>query len=96
LARLPAPHRARDALWLAVVRSVSYARNWRYHKERRVWLTRDPSIDLIEKTDVYERGWYIVFDVSVWEKVRKDLTVRYDMLEEKKGVAAGAPALGNQ
>ena len=85
-----------ETLCSSLVRSASYARNWRYHKERRVWLTRDPSIDLIEKTDVYERGWYIVFDVSVWEKVRKDLTVRYDMLEEKKGVAAGAPALGNQ
>ena len=49
-----------------------------------MWLTRDPSMELSEKTDSFERGWYIVFDVNAWEKVRKELTVRYDMLEEKK------------
>ena len=74
----------------ALLVSFSYARNWRYHKDRRVWLTRDPSMDLIEKSDVFERGWYIVFDVNTWEKVRKELTVRYDMLEEKKLPGPGA------
>ena len=49
-------------------------------------------MDLIEKSDVFERGWYIVFDVNAWEKVRKELTVRYDMLEEKKLPGPGASA----
>jgi hypothetical protein len=64
-----------------------YARNWRYHKDRRVWLTRDSTAELLEKTDTHERGWYIVFDANAWDKVRKELTVRYDMLEERKAVA---------
>jgi len=47
-----------------------YMRNWRFHKERKIWLTRDPSAELIEKTEGYERGLYICFDVKLWERVR--------------------------
>ena len=43
-----------------------YNRDWRYHKEERVWITRAPGMPPSEKTAVYERGTYYFFDVSSW------------------------------
>lgn len=60
-----------------------YARNWRYHKELHVWLTKEQGTEPTQKTPTFERGTYVFFDPSVWEKVSKNFHLMYEMLEEK-------------
>ncbi len=38
-------------------------RQWRYHKELKLWFTRAPGSDA-----TYDRGAYIYFDISSWER----------------------------
>lgn len=63
----------------------SYARQWRYHKELGVWLTKDPGTEPTEKGPNYERGTYIIFDPAVFSRVEtlKDFTLHYDSLEDR-------------
>ena len=44
-----------------------YQRDWRFHKELKIWITRfsDPT----QKTATFERGTYYYFDVTAWKKV---------------------------
>lgn len=74
-----------------------YARQWRYHKELSVWLTKDPGVDPIEKGPNYERGTYIIFDPAVFSRVEtpKDFTLQYDLLEDRP-VIVPPPALLQQ
>lgn len=37
----------------------SYKHNWRYHKELRLWLTKEAGSEPIQKTATYERGSYM-------------------------------------
>lgn len=53
--------------------SPRYKHNWRYHKDLRLWLTKEAGTEPTQKTQSYERGSYIVFDPSSWERVRKDM-----------------------
>jgi len=70
----------RDALQAAAAAEL-FKRDWRYHKEHKLWFTRMPGAD-IQKTNSYERGSYVYFDVNSWEKVRKDnFVLTYDQLE---------------
>ncbi|GAC93357.1 hypothetical protein PHSY_000922 [Pseudozyma hubeiensis SY62] len=71
-----------------------YARNWRYHKELHVWLTKEQGTEPTQKTPTYERGTYVFFDPTVWEKVSKNFHLMYEMLEEK--VPSQAQALAAQ
>ncbi|SYW74575.1 uncharacterized protein UHO2_01441 [Ustilago hordei] len=71
-----------------------YARNWRYHKELHVWLTKEQNTEPTQKTPTYERGTYVFFDPSLWEKVSKNFHLLYEMLEEK--VPSQAQALAAQ
>ncbi|KAG0327556.1 hypothetical protein BGZ99_007394 [Dissophora globulifera] len=76
----------RDALQDAAAIEL-YNRHWRYHKELRLWLMKDQSSEQ-SKTPTFERGSYIFFDPSSWEKVKKDFIVMYDALEERRQVNA--------
>jgi hypothetical protein len=59
-----------------------YNRDWRYHKELQIWFRRMPGTEPIVKTQTYERGSYIYFDIGTWEKMRKDnFVLEYDKLE---------------
>ena len=49
----------------------SFNRDWRYHKEERVWITRAPGMEPTLKTNAYERGTYYFFDCLNWRKVAK-------------------------
>ncbi len=72
----------KDALQLAAA-SELYAREWRYHKELKLWFTRVPGSEPLVKTPTYERGSYIYFDTNSWEKIRKDnFVLQYDQLEK--------------
>ncbi len=48
-----------------------YNRNWRYHKDLHLWLTKDQNTEPTQKTPTYERGNYVFFDPGSWEKITK-------------------------
>lgn len=48
----------------------------------QIWFRRMPGTEPIVKTQTYERGSYIYFDIGTWEKMRKDnFVLEYDKLE---------------
>uniref|UniRef100_A0A8C1TKH3 CCR4-NOT transcription complex subunit 2 n=1 Tax=Cyprinus carpio TaxID=7962 RepID=A0A8C1TKH3_CYPCA len=63
-----------------------FNRDWRYHKEERVWITRAPGMEPTLKTNTYERGTYYFFDCHNWRKVAKEFHLEYDKLEERPHV----------
>ncbi|KAL3881683.1 hypothetical protein ACJMK2_028088 [Sinanodonta woodiana] len=71
-----------DVLQLAAAAEL-YSRDWRYHKDERVWITRAPGVEPIVKTNTYERGTYYFFDAQNWRKVAKEFYLEYDKLEDK-------------
>jgi len=60
-----------------------YNRDWRYHKEERVWITRAPGVEPTMKTNAFERGTYYFFDAQNWRKVAKEFYLEYDKLEDR-------------
>lgn len=66
-----------------------YNRDWRYHKEERVWITRAPGMEPLAKTNTYERGTYFFFDVHNWRKVPKEFYLEYNKLEERPQLPDG-------
>ncbi|XP_061826055.1 CCR4-NOT transcription complex subunit 2 isoform X1 [Nerophis lumbriciformis] len=66
--------------------SELFNRDWRYHKEERVWITRAPGMEPTLKTNSYERGTYYFFDCLNWRKVAKEFHLEYDKLEERPHV----------
>lgn len=58
-------------------------RSWRYHKELRVWLTKESGTSTSQKVPGGEHGTYTYWDPENWEKARKEMTVLYADLEEK-------------
>lgn len=60
-----------------------YSREWRYHKEEKVWITRAPGMPITEKTQHHERGTYYFFDPINWRRVAKEFVLNYDLLENR-------------
>nr|KAG5706885.1 hypothetical protein BaRGS_021391 [Batillaria attramentaria] len=71
-----------DVLQLAAAAEL-YNRDWRYHKEERVWMTRAPNMEPVHKTNTSERGTYYFFDATNWRKVAKEFHLEYDKLEDR-------------
>lgn len=63
-----------------------YSREWRYHKDEKVWITRAPGIAPSEKTNTYERGTYYIFDPQLWRRVPREFVINYDRLESKPSI----------
>lgn len=63
--------------------SELYRRDWRYHKDDRLWLTRIKNILPDHKCETYETGVYCVFDVQLWRKTHKSMRIDYDKLDGK-------------
>ncbi|GAA6031279.1 hypothetical protein JCM8097_005581 [Rhodosporidiobolus ruineniae] len=61
-----------------------YKHNWRYHKELRLWLTKEAGTEPIQKTATFERGSYIFFDPVLWERVRKEFILHFESLETRR------------
>ena len=59
----------RDAMQEAAAVELTN-RNWRYHKELKMWLTKDPMSEPIQRSGQAEQGIYIFFDPQSWEKVK--------------------------
>jgi len=79
-----------DVLQMAAAAEL-YNRDWRYHKEERVWITRAPGMAPSEKTTTYERGTYYFFDVGSWRKVPKEFHLDYDKLEDRPSLPTTLP-----
>ena len=69
--------------------SCRYNRNWRFHKDIRLWLTKESGTAPSQKAATYERGMYTFFDPENWERTKKETIIMYDLLEEK------VPLVGN-
>jgi len=76
----------REAIQEAAAQEL-YNRNWRYHKELRLWLTKEPGSEAIVKGAGFERGIYLFFDPSQWARVKKEWVLYYDQLEERAPVS---------
>ncbi|KAF9499097.1 hypothetical protein BDN71DRAFT_273754 [Pleurotus eryngii] len=72
----------RDALQEIAAQEL-YGRNWRYHKELRLWITKESNNVMVQKVPGGEQGQYTYWDRDLWQKERKELTVLYPDLEEK-------------
>ncbi|KAJ2548721.1 transcriptional regulator [Coemansia sp. RSA 1933] len=79
----------RDELQLAAAEELN-RRQWRYHKEMRLWLTKDPDSQPIARTPRGEQSVFIFFDPGVWQKVKKESLVLYEMLEDRGALGTGA------
>ncbi|TFL01753.1 hypothetical protein BDV98DRAFT_567476 [Pterulicium gracile] len=85
----------RDALQEVAAQEL-FNRNWRYHKEHRVWLTKDTTT-ATAKIPGGEQGSYIVWDPETWTRERKELTVVYTELEDRSPSSyMHAPGMGSQ
>lgn len=68
--------------------SELYIRDWRYHKDERIWITRAPGMMPQDKQPTYERGTYYFFDPHNWRKVAKEFHLEYERLENRPAAAA--------
>ncbi|OUM55572.1 hypothetical protein BVG19_g5137 [[Candida] boidinii] len=55
-------------------------RNWRYHKDLQVWLTKDSNSEPIPNGPGSERGTYVFFDPASWEYITKDFVLYYQSI----------------
>ncbi|KAL9262803.1 putative NOT transcription complex subunit VIP2 [Drosera capensis] len=61
-----------------------YDRHWLFHKEQRFWFKRPQNMELSARGPTYERGSYVCFDPTKWEKTVKDnFIVHYDAIEKR-------------
>ncbi|KAL0570568.1 transcriptional regulator [Marasmius crinis-equi] len=72
----------RDALQEVAAQEL-WNRNWRFHKELRIWITKESGAPASQKIPMGETGQYTYWDPENWMKERKDMTVLYSDLEEK-------------
>ncbi|KAH7885203.1 hypothetical protein F5I97DRAFT_1347054 [Phlebopus sp. FC_14] len=72
----------RDALQEVAAQEL-WNRNWRYHKDLRIWITKESGSAPSTKIPGGEAGSYTWWDPESWGKERKEMTVRYADLEEK-------------
>lgn len=68
-----------------VIQELSYlqlrARNWRYHKTLKLWLTKLPDIEPVMFPDsTGERGFYYFWDNINWCKKKKEFELQYSAI----------------
>ena len=49
---------------LSTKHTCRYARDWRYHKEERLWITRAPGMKPNKQESSFEEGTYCYFDLT--------------------------------
>ncbi|KAG1760739.1 hypothetical protein EV702DRAFT_1171999 [Suillus placidus] len=72
----------RDALQEIAAQEL-WNRNWRYHKDLRIWITKESGSAPSSKIPGGEAGTYTWWNPDDWCKERKEMSVRYADLEEK-------------
>jgi CCR4-NOT transcription complex subunit 2 len=53
------------------------ARNWRYHMLHRLWMTKDNTAQVEQFSETAEKGVYVFFDPTTWERVRVSWSSHY-------------------
>ncbi|XP_058117995.1 regulator of gene activity [Anopheles ziemanni] len=76
-----------DMMQLAAAAEL-HSRDWRYHTEEKVWITRVPGIATYEKNGTTERGTYYYFDAQTWRRVPKDFQVDTVKLDKCPNISA--------
>lgn len=69
----------RDILQELVSREL-IRRNWRFHKELQVWLTKDTTVEPKQTSVGTEEGTYVFFDPISWDFVTKSLVLYYNSI----------------
>ncbi|KAI8888199.1 hypothetical protein K501DRAFT_291765 [Backusella circina FSU 941] len=81
-----------------------YNRNWRYHKELGLWLTKETDengrpVQVFSRRaspNGLDRGVYVFFDPTTWQKVKREWTLSWDAIEERNvSSASDTPVLSN-
>lgn len=82
----------RDVLQLAAAQELTN-RNWKFHKELRMWITPVPGVEPVKLRPGCERGSYFVWNPEAWAKEKRDLVLSYADIEDKavQQQAGGAP-----
>eukprot|EP01116_Phalansterium_solitarium_P024570 TRINITY_DN9032_c0_g1_i1.p1 TRINITY_DN9032_c0_g1~~TRINITY_DN9032_c0_g1_i1.p1 ORF type:complete len:614 (+),score=168.33 TRINITY_DN9032_c0_g1_i1:108-1949(+) len=71
----------RDILQAAAAAEL-YKRDWRFHKEHKLWFARVAGTEPVLKTGTHEKGSYIYYDITQWDRIRKDnFILAYNDLE---------------
>ncbi|KAL8653610.1 MAG: hypothetical protein Q9210_001988, partial [Variospora velana] len=61
-------------------------RNWRYHKDLMMWLTKDTAFgEPVPLGDGTERGSYIFFNQRTWQRARSEFVLSYECLAPHSG-----------
>uniref|UniRef100_U5ETI3 NOT2/NOT3/NOT5 C-terminal domain-containing protein n=1 Tax=Corethrella appendiculata TaxID=1370023 RepID=U5ETI3_9DIPT len=82
-----------DFMQLAAAAEL-HNRDWRYHTEEKVWITRVPGMTSYEKNGTTERGTYYYFDVQNWRRVLKEFqvdTTKLDKCPNLNAIGSGQP-----
>lgn len=66
--------------------AILYDRDWRFHTERRIWISKIPGKLPFEKGPEFERGLYYIFDPATWKKTVQELFIEMDKLEGRPHV----------
>ncbi|RVD80324.1 uncharacterized protein DFL_008224 [Arthrobotrys flagrans] len=60
-------------------------RNWRYHKELQVWLTKVPGNEPSQIVQGrFEKGVYVFFEPTLWERQQKEFILEYAALDQSR------------
>ncbi|KAF3921254.1 hypothetical protein ABW21_db0205919 [Orbilia brochopaga] len=60
-------------------------RNWRYHKELQVWLTKVPGNEPSQIVQGrFEKGIYTFFEPAIWERQQKEFVLEYAALDQSR------------
>jgi hypothetical protein len=65
-----------------------YEREWRYHKELRLWITKGPE----QQQPSSEGELFTIWDVEAWERVHRPFKFNFADLEERRGLEAAQQA----
>ncbi|XP_055640328.1 regulator of gene activity isoform X3 [Toxorhynchites rutilus septentrionalis] len=76
-----------DVMQLAAAAEL-HSRDWRYHLEEKVWITRVPGMTPYEKNGTTERGTYYYFDAQNWRRVPKEFQVDTVKLDKCPNLSA--------
>ncbi|KAJ3303375.1 hypothetical protein HDV03_003944 [Kappamyces sp. JEL0829] len=86
----------RDVMQEAAAQEL-YSRSWRFHKEFKLWLSKDPeNVEPLQKGVDFERGIYIFFDPATWTRVKLERVLYFDHLEDRVKKSKGSGSLSSQ
>ncbi|XP_055903495.1 regulator of gene activity isoform X2 [Eupeodes corollae] len=63
-------------------------REWRYHIEEKIWITRIPGLNQYEKNGTKERGTFYYFDAQTWRRMSKVFQIDAEKLDKCPNISA--------